>query len=275
LLEVLEVYKDPSKIPVLVAVAEKSGSASLASQLEELGTSAAKALMASFGESCEAKYARLVGVRYARWVGEMIGEMDDQGLTVLVEGFRSDVLCQQFAAVEGLKGYYYRNCKDAGDRAPDPGVQLFEDVATSEDPKVSDAAIRWINSQQIKEGTCVDFSGVVEPLIAAYQSNASSATMIEIAKSLSMYPAARVTRFMRAAVHAPNPEIQKIATEYLATYAAPPARTSRAEKAPRTSAEKVAAAEKWGRSEDTNKTIALADLLRDADPKVASRQPRH
>jgi HEAT repeat protein len=260
LIDVLAVYKSPDKIPALVMIAAKSNNLSVAGQLEDLGAPAAKALMQSLGEPCEAEYAS--------WVGETIGEMGDAGLPVLVEGFHSNSQCHESAAAEGLQRYYYRNCKDPGDRGPDPAAELFGYATTSADDRISTAAIQWINSQQIKEGTCVDFSGVVEPLIAAYQSNAPTETMVQIAKFLSWCPTARVTRFMRAAVHAPNPEIQGIAQDYLARNAAAEVPKPHGNKAPRTSAEKIAAAKKWGQSEDTSKTIPLADLLSDTDPKV-------
>jgi hypothetical protein len=59
----------------------------------------------------------------------------------------------------------------------------------------------------------------VEALIAEYQSNASPETMEKIAVMLSDTERPRVTRFMRAAVHAPNPKIQQIANEYLTRFA--------------------------------------------------------
>jgi hypothetical protein len=68
----------------------------------------------------------------------------------------------------------------------------------------------------------------VEALIAEYQSNAPPETMEKIAVMLSDTERPRVTRFMRAAVHAPNPKIQRTANEYLTRFApkSKPARSS-------------------------------------------------
>jgi len=63
----------------------------------------------------------------------------------------------------------------------------------------------------------LEFGGIREVLIAAYQNNTPPATMVEIARLLSEDSSPRVTRFMRAALHAPNPKIQHIAQEYLET----------------------------------------------------------
>jgi HEAT repeat protein len=260
LIGVLAVYKSPDKIPVLIKLAAEKNQLSVDDQLEELGMPAARALMESFGETCQPEYTG--------WVGDTIGEIGDAGLPVLVEGFRSDSRCKQDAAVYGLQRYYLRNCTDVGNHGPDPLVELFGYSATSDDSRTRRAALQWITSQPLKEGECIDFSGVIEALIAEYQANAPAETMVQIAKYLSSCPAVRVTRFMRAATHAPNAEIQEIAKDYLARFAPSEARVPRANKSLRTSAEKIAAAEKWGQSDTTSNTMPLIDLLKDPDPKV-------
>ena len=75
-----------------------------------------------------------------------------------------------------------------------------------------------MSSRDIKQN--IDFSGTVEELISVYQSNAPSETMVKIADMLSKPERPRVTRFMRAAVHAPNADIQSVAQKYLSRYAA-------------------------------------------------------
>ena len=266
LIEALEAYKDTGKIPALIIVAaEKGDHWGIAYQMEELGTPAAEALLASLHDTCDKDYAK--------WVGETIGDIGGgeagySGFPTLVKGLQSDNDCQLYAVAEGLTRYYYGNCKKPGERGADPAIDLFHNAATSDDPKISDAALNWINSQQLKEGNCVDLSGVVEPLIKAYQANASAETMIQITKFLLSYPSPRVDRFMRAAVHAPNPEIQEEARHYLATHVQPEVRKSRTTKAPTTSVEKIAAAERWGQSNKASNTIPLVNLLSGADPKV-------
>lgn len=96
--------------------------------------------------------------------------------------------------------------------------RLASDAATDPDEHIRGAAKRWFGSWKGREDK-IDLSGIVEALIAEYQSNAPPETMEKIAVMLSKTERPRVTRFMRAAVHAPNPKIQRTANEYLTRFA--------------------------------------------------------
>src|SRR5260370_19410249 len=90
--------------------------------------------------------------------------------------------------------------------------------------------------------------------------------MVEIARLLAASPTARVTRFMRAALHAPNLQIQEIARNYLAENVSPMPPVPRA--FPRTAEEKITVAKKLANSSDSKNTPKLVKLLSDLDPNV-------
>ena len=97
-------------------------------------------------------------------------------------------------------------------------IRLASAAATDPDEDIRAATKRWFESWKGREDK-IDLSGIVDALIAEYQSNAPPETREKIVVLLSDTERPRVTRFMRAAVHAPNPKIQRTANEYLTRFA--------------------------------------------------------
>jgi hypothetical protein len=213
LIDILEVYKDPRKIPALIKAARPyTGDPTdlkIGNQLSELGTLAAQALMDSLPAKCDESDDELAS--YASWVADGIGHINPWSLPTLFAGLRSGNACRQRAGQEGLQICCARPEYGLGD----PDIILFTSAVLSDDERIRFAADQWIDSFH-GDYKDLEFSGTIEVLIAAYQKNVSPATMIEVARLLAGDPCPRVTRFMRAAVNAPNPQIQQIAHEYLA-----------------------------------------------------------
>ena len=212
---ILAVYNDTRKIPVLLKVRKSSLSDDLnvGDQLALLGDPASTALMNSFPEPCDD--SDTVAGTYVSWVGHVIGDMNrtnPEPMSPLIAGLRSGNPCKQRAATEALQTC----CAEPGTGLGDPHITLFTDAVSSEDEAIRSASKQWISSFK-GDYTKLEFGGICEVLIAVYQSNAPPATMVKIARLLAEDPSPRVTRFMRAAIHAPNPKIQDIAREYLAT----------------------------------------------------------
>ncbi len=159
MLEVLAVYKDPQKIPKLMAIAlavgGAMGNADVETQLSELGAPAARALIESLEKDCDPSDSG----GYTSWVGNTLAFMQASAFPFFVAALRNGNRCQQIAAEEGLQRAY------------------------------------------------------AEP--AQGLTNAPPTTMETIAGLLAGVATPRVSRFMRAAVHAPNSEIQRIARHYL------------------------------------------------------------
>lgn len=209
-IRILAAYKDPRKIPVLITIRKTflSDDLGIEDQLRALGDPAAQALMDSLPEPCDDSGVDLG--TYVSWVGHVIGEINPLALSTLIAGLRSGNSCKQRAAEEGMQYC----CAEQGTGLGDPQIILFTRAVLSKDDRIHSAASEWVDSFK---GNYMkfEFGGILEVLIAAYQANAPPATMIEIARLLAEDPCPRVTRFMRAAVHAPNPNIQHIAQEYL------------------------------------------------------------
>jgi HEAT repeat protein len=147
-------------------------------------------------------------------------------------------------------------------------VHPAELAAIDPDERIRSAARSWLAAWSGKPSD-LDFSGIVDALIATYQSKAPPDTMVKIARMLSQPGRPRVTRFMRAAVHAPNPEIEEIATRYLSVYRgvgeATPARKIRQ---PRTTEQKIAFLEKLGKPREDNDNANAIRYLADPVERV-------
>jgi hypothetical protein len=207
---ILAVYKDHRKIPVLINIRKTflSDDLGMEDQLRELGDPAAKALMDSLPDPCDDSSVALG--TYVSWVGHAIGDVNPVALSTLIAGLRSGNACKQRAAEEGMQYC----CAEQGTGLGDPQIILFTKAILCEDDRIHSAASQWVDSFK-GDYANFRFGGIVEVLIAAYQANVPPPTMIEIARLMAEDPCPRVTRFMRAAMQAPNPSIQHIAQEYL------------------------------------------------------------
>jgi hypothetical protein len=213
LIDILEVYKDPRKIPALIRAARPytgdPNDVKIGNQLSELGTPAAHSLMNSLPTKCDESDVELTS--YTSWVADVIGHTNPWSLPALFAGLHSGNACGQRAGQEGLQICCARPEYGLGD----PDIILFTSAVLSDDERIRSAADLWIDSFHGDYGD-FEFAGIIEILITAYQKNAPPETMIGVARLLASDPCSRVTRFMRAALNAPNPKIQQIAHEYLA-----------------------------------------------------------
>lgn len=214
LVRILSFYNDPRKIPVLIKIRKAfldDEELHVGDQLQLLGDPAAQALMDSLPDPCDDS-ATDVGM-YVSWVGFVIGGMNrtnPEPMSPLISGLRSVNPCKQRAASEALQTC----CAAPGTGLGDPEIILFTEALSSKDERIRLAASHWIDAFK-GDYKKLEFGGIREVLIAAYQNNAPPATMVEIARLLAEDRCPRVTRFMRAAVHAPNADIVHIAQEYL------------------------------------------------------------
>lgn len=261
ILEILAKYDDPRKIPVFLAFRKSgedagTGPGGIEDQLSRLGTPAAEALLAT----CTDKL-------YADWAAGVLSWMHAIGAQHLMEAVQSDDSCKRDAGQQGLFYMFGEADRDANE-ATRADIELACDAVMDTDERVRGAARRWFASLKGKEEDA-DFSGIVEALITAYQAGAPPETMVKIADLLSHRERPRVTRFMRAAVHAPNPEIQRIAKEYLSTYP-PKAETkpARAGSIPRTPAQKIALLDELSNSPEGDVNSQIAKFLKDPDADV-------
>jgi hypothetical protein len=210
LLEILAKYDDPRKLPVFLSLLKPfhsdNDSFQIGQQLAHLGAPAAQALLAA----CED-----TGEGYPEWAAGVLKDMDNIGLPFIIEALLSDDGCRREIGRPGLQWAL-------GEADPNSvlnaDVRLASAAATDPDEHIRGAAKTWFGSWKGREDK-IDLSGIVEALIAEYQSNAPPETMEKIAVMLSDTERPRVTRFMRAAVHAPNPKIQRTANEYLTRFA--------------------------------------------------------
>lgn len=273
LLEILGAYKDPRKIPTLIQMSRPFESeyvySPLHRQLVELGTLAAQPLMDSIPDECGGNDWEPAG--YSSWVASLLDEIGTPAMPAIFSGLRSGKPCKQSSGAEALLRAYLRPNigppLEPAEEIERDEAALLTDAAQDSDPNISNTAYQWIDSAKAANFAQLDYARFVEALIGTYQSNASPETMVEIANLLAKVSSPRVARFMRAAVRAPNPEIQKIATAYVTEHAPPPKPT--ATRAPaRTSEQKIHLAEELARSYDSSETPKLARLLSDADPKV-------
>lgn len=211
LLEILAKYDDPSKLPVFLSLLKPfhsdNDSFQIGQQLAHLGAPAAQAILAG----CED-----TGEGYPQWAAKVLNDMDNIGLPFIIEALLSDDDCRREIGRPGLQWAL-------GEADPNSvlnaDVRLASAAATDTDEHIRGAAKRWFGSWKGREDK-IDLSGIVEALIVEYQANAPPETMEKIAMILSDTERPRVTRFMRAAVHAPNPKIQRIANEYLTRFGA-------------------------------------------------------
>lgn len=251
LLEILGKYDDPRKIPVFLAVlkSSKTSMGQMERQLAALGAPAAEALLANCPANDE---------YYGHWAGYVLSWMGKTGTPFLVGAVQSEDGCKHQAGEVGLEAQF-------GDASELPwDIELASDAAVDQDPRIRGAARKWFDSWKGKEEN-IDFSEIVDALIAAYQASAPE-TMVEIAKMLSQSERPRVTRFMRAAVHAPNPEIQQIANRYLSTY---PSKTkSGSSGEPRTPRQKIAHLQQLKNALDVDVNLQIVLFLTDPDANV-------
>jgi len=212
LLEVLAKYEDSDKIPVYIAIAKdskfKTWPQELGDQLAKLGAPAAQALL----DGCAGE-----GESYATWAGITIGWMHDTGTRFLIDAVESTDECKHQVGDIGLNDQFGDADRNSESRAD---IELAVNAVIDPDERIRDAARKWFDSWKGKENQ-IDFSGIVEALIGAYQANAPPETMLKIAQMLSDFERPRVTRFMRAAVNSPNPDIQQVAHNYLDQFPPP------------------------------------------------------
>ena len=217
IIEILESYKDPSKIPALIAYrANNWGEKSVDSQLVELGAPAADALVKSLPATCDP------GSRnssYADWVGTVLSEIEPEGTRAMLAGLMTDESCMHQAARSGLAvprlGPPMAPPPTVEDEEKDSGLFLLVDATENDHTEIHETAIKWIRTQQSRGWTNMDYSQFLDAMIQTYRENPSEKTRAEIARMLAMYHCRRVDRFMRAAVHSPSTEVQTIAHEYL------------------------------------------------------------
>ena len=212
-LEVLAKFDDPREIPVFIALRDASGTygdvGPIDDQLIRLGAAAAEALLAT----CS---GRQNDEDYGRGIAAVISGMHKLGTQYSLKAVLSNNSCQHSAGKWGLLYVFGDADPNAVSRAD---IELAADAAADEDENISKPAKQWLAARNANDDF-IDFSGIVDQLISVYQSTRDAKTRISIAELLSQRERPRVTRFMRAAVHAPDPDIQRIANQYLSTYAA-------------------------------------------------------
>ena len=256
LLDILAKYDDPRKIPVFVALA-KTGKwydePQLEEQLAKLGPPAARAIL----DGCAGE-----GGDYASWAATALQWMNGAGPRFLIEAVESDDNCEHATGESGLREFGDADVQSESQA----DIGLAADAVIDPDERIREAARRWFDSWKGKENT-IDFSGIVEVLIAAYQANAPPATMVAIAEMLSDRERPRVTRFMRAAMDAPNSEIRGIANQYLSIYGATEA-AAEANAEPRTADEKIDYLNRLAGAPPDNVNEEITPFLADPDAGV-------
>jgi HEAT repeat protein len=230
--EVLDKYDDPRKIPIFLSILKPfhwdNNAYFIGQQLARLGAPAAQALMDSMPADCPER-----GEDYPTWARSALQYA--AALPVLLRALPSDNNCKHQVAHDVLMATFGDEGRNG---LENDDLQLASDAAVDTDDRIRAAAKAWLDSLQGKEDA--DFSGIVEALITAYRSNAPPETMLKVAEMLSETERPRVTRFMRAAVKAPDPEIQRIANQYLSRYAPhPEVRAARPTSHPRSPEEKI------------------------------------
>jgi hypothetical protein len=220
IIEILDSYKDPAKIPALIAYrANRWGEKSIDSQLVELGAPSADALVKSLPENCDPG-SRSSG--YADWVGTVLREIEPEGTRAMLSGLMTRQPCLHQAARSGLvvprPGPPMAPPPTVEDEEMDSGLFLLVDATESEDAGIHDTAIRWIRTQQSRSWTDMEYSQFLDAIIETYRENVGGKTRVEIARLLAMYHCPRVDRFMRAGVHSPSAAVRAIAREYLAPH---------------------------------------------------------
>lgn len=264
LFEILGKYDDPRKIPVYLSLVKPfhwdNDKQAIREQLARLDGAAADALLTGCkGESEE----------YNAWASGMFLLMHDKGVLYLLKAAQDEEECVHSIGEDGLSGM-------SGDADPEYAVweradiELAADAAIDPDERIRAAARKWF-AQWTGNEPYIDFGQMVDVLIGVYQSNAPPETMVKIARMLSEPVRPRVTRFMKAAVHAPNPEIQQIAKTYLEQYgvtveAVPPPKKSASSR--RTPEEKITYLQKLGNPRKDSDNANAIRYLSDPDERV-------
>jgi HEAT repeat protein len=264
LLEILGRYDDPRKIPVYLSLIKPfhwdNEKQAIRDQLARLDGAAADAVLAACkGESEE----------YSIWASGIFQMMHENGLPYFLKAVQDDDACVHGIGERGLRGAF-------GDDEPDSAgvansdIELAANAAIDPDQQIRAAARKWF-AQWTGNEKSIDFSGMVDALIGVYQSSAPPETMVKIARMLSEPQRPRVTRFMRAAVRAPNPEIQEIAKNYLEQYGVtaesvvPPKRAISQRGTPE---EKIAYLQNLGSPRKENDNANAIRYLSDPDERV-------
>ena len=260
LLEVLAQYNDPRKIPVYIAIAKdskfKTWPYEMGNQLSKLGAPAAQALV----DGCAGE-----GEDYGTWAGVTIGWMHDIGTPFLIDAVESAEECKHRIGVNGLKDQF----GDADPQSPYRSeLAIAIDAVIDPDDRIRNATRELFDSWKNKKQNDIDFEAIVETLIRAYQAQTPPETMVKIAGMLSEIQVPRVTRFMRAAVHAPNPEIQQTARNYLMSLPEEPKPKPAGTKQPRTPEAKIAYLKQLASQTEDNKNSQAISFLRDSDSRV-------
>jgi len=261
LLEILAKYDDTRKIPVLLAMEKKSldaggGTLGIDDQLSRLGAPAAEALLANCPNDDN---------NYPYWAGGVIGQMHEIGARFLIQAVQSDDKCQHSVGDYGLSFMFGDADPNSISRAD---IHLAIAASIDDDERIRQATRRWLSSLSTNE-QYIDFSGIVDQLISVYQSGAPPETMVKIAGMLSEPERPRVTRFMRAAVHAPNPEIQRIANQYLSQFAQEDSpHAGRVSTHPRTPQEKIDFIVRLVNSPEEDVNPKLSPFISDPDARV-------
>jgi len=260
LLEVLAKYDDSRKIPILLAMVKQSldaggGTLGIDDQLSRLGGPAAEALLANCPNDDD---------NYPYWAGGVIGQMHEIGARFLIQAVQSDDSCQHSVGDYGLSFMFGDADPNSISRAD---IRLAIAAAIDDDERIRQATRRWLSSLSTNE-QYIDFSGIVNQLISVYQSGPAE-TMVKIAGMLSQPERPRVTRFMRAAVHAPNPEIQRIANRYLSQFAQEDSpHAGRVSSHPRTPQEKIDFIGRLANSPEEDVNPKLSPFIRHPDARV-------
>jgi HEAT repeat protein len=260
LLEILAKYDDSRKIPILLAMVKQSfdaggGTLGIDDQLSRLGAPAAEALLANCPNDDD---------NYPYWAGGVIGQMHEIGARFLIQAVQSDDKCQRSVGDYGLSFMFGDADPNSISRAD---IHLAIAAAIDDDERIRQATRRWLSSLSTNE-QYIDFSGIVDQLISVYQSGPPE-TMVKIAGMLSQPERPRVTRFMRAAVHAPNPEIQRIANQYLSQFAQEDSpHAGRVTSHPRTPQEKIDFIGRLVNSPEEDVNPKLSPFISDPDTRV-------
>jgi HEAT repeat protein len=264
LFEILGKYDDPRKIPVYLSLVKPfhwdNDYQTMRNQLARLGGVAADAVLAG----CEGE-----DEGYERWAAEILVDMHEKGLLYLLRAAQGEKDCVRSIGEDGLNGMF-------GDADPEyaalatANIELAVNASIDPDERIRAGARKWF-AQWTGNEPYIDFGQMVDVLIGVYQSNAPPETMVKIVGMLSQRERPRVDRFMKAAVHAPNPEIQQIATKYVERYGVsaevvPPTKKAAGQR--RTPEEKIAYLEKLGNPRKDNDNPNAIRYLSDPDERV-------
>ena len=224
IIEILGAYKDVRKIPALLPYwSDLNESSKVEAQVLELGKPLIPLLVQSLPRSCD----ETAEESYAAWIGHLLSSLDQDGQRALLTGLASGERCRLVAGRSGLDiprpGPPMGLTPTEESDTEDAGRFLLVEAAGHENPIIRESAVAWIRALEGHGWPASEddgwpyfkYSSFLEALIKTYQSEADAETKTEIARMLAMYPCVRVSRFMRAAVHAPNASVRTIAHKYL------------------------------------------------------------